>query len=164
MDPQHIEHSLTGRRWDDWMASLTQQTWVWASSGSWWRTRKPGMLQSMGHKELDTTAWLNWTELRPLLNNILKYYSTYKYLLNDWVRLFQFQNQKKDGNLHFWIFFHIHLVKWALLESLCGFLTLPLDDYHMEDICIISLHALIIQECCFCFKDLWRSSKWREGK
>ena len=117
-----------------------------------------------GHKELDTTEWLNWTELRSLLNNILKYYSTYKYLLNEWVRLFQFHNQKKDGNLHFWIFFHIHLVKWALLESLCGFLTLPLDHYHMEDICIISLHALIIQECCFCFKDLWRSSKWREGK
>ena len=27
-----------------WMASPTQQTWVWASSGSWWRTGKPGML------------------------------------------------------------------------------------------------------------------------
>ena len=22
--------------WDGWMASLTQWTWVWASSGSWW--------------------------------------------------------------------------------------------------------------------------------
>ena len=31
-----------------WMASLTQWTWVWASSGRWWRTGKPGMLQSMG--------------------------------------------------------------------------------------------------------------------
>ena len=31
-----------------WMASLTWWTWVWASSGSWWRTGKPGMLQSMG--------------------------------------------------------------------------------------------------------------------
>ena len=34
--------------WDSWMASLTQWTWVWANSGSWWRTGKPGMLQSMG--------------------------------------------------------------------------------------------------------------------
>ena len=25
---------------DDWMASLTQWTWVWASSGSWWWTGK----------------------------------------------------------------------------------------------------------------------------
>ena len=31
-----------------WMASLTQWTWVWSSSGSWWRTGKPVMLQSMG--------------------------------------------------------------------------------------------------------------------
>ena len=36
------------RRWDDGMASSTQWTWVWASSGRWWRTGKPGMLQSMG--------------------------------------------------------------------------------------------------------------------
>ena len=36
------------RRWDGWMASLTQWTWVWASSGRWWRTDKPGKLQSMG--------------------------------------------------------------------------------------------------------------------
>ena len=36
------------RGWDDWMASLTQWTWVWASSGSWWRTGKPGVLQSTG--------------------------------------------------------------------------------------------------------------------
>ena len=30
------------------MASLTQWTWNWANSGRWWRTEKPGMLQSMG--------------------------------------------------------------------------------------------------------------------
>ena len=30
------------------MASLTQWTWVWASSGRWWWTGKPGVLQSMG--------------------------------------------------------------------------------------------------------------------
>jgi len=36
------------RGWDGCIASPTQQTWVWASSGSWWWTGKPGMLQSMG--------------------------------------------------------------------------------------------------------------------
>ena len=36
------------RAWDGWMASLTRWTWIWASSGSWWWTGKPGMLQSMG--------------------------------------------------------------------------------------------------------------------
>ena len=34
------------RGWDGWMASLTRRTWVWASSGSWWWTGKPGVLQS----------------------------------------------------------------------------------------------------------------------
>ena len=32
---------------DDWMASPTQWTQVWASSRNCWRTRKPGVLQSM---------------------------------------------------------------------------------------------------------------------
>ena len=30
------------------MASPTQWTWVWANSRKWWRTGKPGVLQSMG--------------------------------------------------------------------------------------------------------------------
>ena len=46
------------RGWDSWMASPTQWTWVWASSGRWWRTRKPGMLP-WGYKESDTTEQLN---------------------------------------------------------------------------------------------------------
>ena len=32
------------RGWDGWMASLTRWTWVWASSGNWWWTGKPGVL------------------------------------------------------------------------------------------------------------------------
>ena len=39
------------RGWDGWMASLTRWTWVWASSWSWWRTGKPGMLQPMGSQK-----------------------------------------------------------------------------------------------------------------
>ena len=34
--------------WDGWMASLTQWTWVWASSGRLWRTEEPGVLWSTG--------------------------------------------------------------------------------------------------------------------
>ena len=49
------------RGWDGWMASPTQWTWVWVDSGSWWWTRRPGMLQFRGHKESDTAEWLNWT-------------------------------------------------------------------------------------------------------
>ena len=40
------------RGWDGWMASLTQWTWVWASSRRWWRTGKSGMLQSMGSQRV----------------------------------------------------------------------------------------------------------------
>ena len=36
------------RGWDGWMASPTQWTWIWASSGRWWWTGKPCVLQSMG--------------------------------------------------------------------------------------------------------------------
>ena len=52
------------RGWDSWMASSTQRTWVWASSGSWWRTGKPGVLQSRGvtksRIQLRDCTELNW--------------------------------------------------------------------------------------------------------
>ena len=41
---------------DGWMTSLTE-SWVWANSGRWWRTGKPGVLQSMGVQRVR----LNWT-------------------------------------------------------------------------------------------------------
>ena len=56
------------RGWDGWMASPTRWTWVGVNSRSWWWTGRPGVLQSMGHKESDTTERLNWTE--PLQNRI----------------------------------------------------------------------------------------------
>ena len=46
------------RGWDGWMASLTQWTWVWVNSGSWWWTGRPGVLQSMGSQRVDTIEWL----------------------------------------------------------------------------------------------------------
>ena len=40
-------------RWQDcWMASPNQWIWVWANSGRWWRTEKPGVLQFMGSKRV----------------------------------------------------------------------------------------------------------------
>ena len=40
------------RGWDGRMTSLTQWTWVWASSGSWWWTGRPGVLQSVGSRRV----------------------------------------------------------------------------------------------------------------
>ena len=53
------------RGWDGWMASLTQWTWVWVNSGSWWWTGRPGVLRFMGSQRVGR-EWvneLNWTEL-----------------------------------------------------------------------------------------------------
>ena len=51
-----IEDEMVG-----WL-SLTQWPWVWLNTRSWWWTGRPGFLHLWGHKELDTTEWLNWTE------------------------------------------------------------------------------------------------------
>ena len=76
--PPDIKSQLTGRDPDagkDWgqkekgatedemvgWQSPTQWTWVWANSGRWWRTGKPGILQSMGSQ-----SWIqlfNWTTI-----------------------------------------------------------------------------------------------------
>ena len=50
------------RGWDSWMASLTQWTWVWTISRSWWWTRKPGVLLSMESQRVrhDWATELNW--------------------------------------------------------------------------------------------------------
>ena len=37
-------------RWLD--ASWTQWTWVWANSWRWWRTRNPGVLQTLGSQRV----------------------------------------------------------------------------------------------------------------
>ena len=62
---------------DGWMASLTQWTWGWINSGSWWWTGRPGALQSMGSQRVghDWVTELNWTE--PRYNhafNIVRWY------------------------------------------------------------------------------------------
>ena len=48
------------RGWDGWMASLTQWTWVWADSGSWWRTREAWRAAVHGVAKSQTRL-SNWT-------------------------------------------------------------------------------------------------------
>ena len=50
--------------WDSWMASPTRWIWVWSTSGSWWWTGKPGVLQSMGLQRVrhDWATELNFVE------------------------------------------------------------------------------------------------------
>ena len=59
-----VWEEVDDRGWDGWMTSLTQWTWVWVNSGSWWWTGRPGVLQSMGSQRVrhDWATELNWTE------------------------------------------------------------------------------------------------------
>ena len=52
------------RGFDGWMASLTQWTWGWVNSGSWWWTGRPGVLRSIGSQRVrhDWATELYWTE------------------------------------------------------------------------------------------------------
>ena len=52
------------RGWDGWMASLTQWTWVWVNSGSWWWTGRPGVLWCLGLQRFghDWATELNWIQ------------------------------------------------------------------------------------------------------
>ena len=60
------------RRWDGWMASPDWWTWVWASSGSWWWTGRPSVLQSMGLQWVghNWATELNW--MKDLMIRTLK--------------------------------------------------------------------------------------------
>ena len=52
------------RGWDGWMASLTQWTWVWVISGSWWWTGRPSVVQFMALQRVEHNleTKLNWTD------------------------------------------------------------------------------------------------------
>ena len=74
------------RGWDGWMASLTRCTRVWAISGSWWWTGKPGVLQSMGSQRVrhDWATKLNWTSnplrLTHSLNHPVKNFGSFSFV------------------------------------------------------------------------------------
>ena len=56
-DWRQEEKGMTG--WDGWIASMTQWTWVWASSRRCWSRGKRGVLLSMGlgHRKM---LWQRW--------------------------------------------------------------------------------------------------------
>ena len=68
------------RGWDGWMASPNQWTWAWVDFRSWWWTRMPGLLQSIGLQRVghDWVTEVNCT-LTTLSDNI-KYWEG----INQW--------------------------------------------------------------------------------
>ena len=71
------------RGWYGWMTSLTQWTWVWVNSGSWWWTGRPGVLWSMELQRVrqDWATELNWTRF------VIAFLPRSKDLLISWLLL-----------------------------------------------------------------------------
>ena len=96
------------RGWDDWMASPTRWTWVWASSGSWWWTGKPGVLLSMGLQRVrhDWEAELIWVVLCILPMSSM-HYMYISFIIN--------------GSIIFTLFCtFLHLIYLGLYSILCN--------------------------------------------
>ena len=63
---------------DGWMVSPTRWTWVWASSGRWWRSGKSGTLQSMELQRVRHN-WVTEQQQYKQITNKDQLYSTGNY-------------------------------------------------------------------------------------
>ena len=112
------------RGWDGWMASLTRWTWVWASSGSWWWTGRPGVLQSMGSQRVrhNWMTELNW-KVSELVQRVLMY---------------PFPASPKDDILH----------THSLLSIIKTLFDFPIFHRHQLCVCVsIRFHQMYINRC-----------------
>ena len=70
--PPDVKNCLIGKDPDagkDWRQEekgMTENEIV-VTSGSWWRTGRPGMLKSMGLQMSDTAELLNWTKVKAIM-------------------------------------------------------------------------------------------------
>ena len=83
------------RGWDGWMASPTRWTWVLLNSGSWWWTRRPGVLQFMGSQGVkhNWETELYWTERKlwlQICSCLQDYPALWLNTIPSWVMYFTF--------------------------------------------------------------------------
>ena len=112
-----------GRRWDDWMASLIQCTWVWANSGKQWRTWKPGMLQPMGLQRHDWVTeqqqqFSNFSfqteQFKPLITQVNPTITTQKGMGEKQMTLKQGDGQREAHCIHLSVQFSCSVVSDSL--------------------------------------------------
>ena len=111
-----------------WMASPTQWAWVWVSSGSWWRTGMPGMLQSMGLQRVGH-YWANkldWTENKGWPNLQFSSYS-----METWRCVWENQISRLDAVTAFWGF--------HFSQSMRGRFQFCANIKHIKDVAAASL-------------------------
>ena len=65
-DLRQEEKRMTEDEMVGWMASPNWWAWVWASSGCWWWTRKPGILQMGSQRVRHTLNWKQCDNIQPL--------------------------------------------------------------------------------------------------
>ena len=98
-----------------WMASLTQWTRIWASSGRWWRTGKPDVLQSMG-SQTGGHGWVSEQQQQP--NSALNFY-TLKYIKKPPIPLHSLCYQPIQVSIISSQYSHKHLLNWSLWFQSC---------------------------------------------
>ena len=91
-----------GMKWSDGITN--SMTWVWASSGRWWWTGKPGMLQSMGSQWVGHD-WETEQRCHPAIITMRIWKSWYRTLLTCHVQ------EVTD-------FFLLRTVSWGVLSLL----------------------------------------------
>ena len=99
------------RGWDGWMALPTQWAWVWASSGSWIWTGKPGVLQSVGLQR----ARNNWVTKLTDYNLLTK-------AINLIIPFFPLWSSASARKTHFFkVFKELTYLKCCMLKSSLSF-------------------------------------------
>ena len=78
---------------DGWMASPTQYIWVWASFRRWWRTGKPGVLQSLGLQRVGRNWETDWTTT-PIVHTAIQSVGLWS---ADWTYRFQVHHLSQTG-------------------------------------------------------------------
>ena len=162
------------------MASPTRWTWIWPSCRSWWRTGRPGVLQSMGS---DMTEWLKiittlgiWVQHACLMSssrkrrNCLlqsKYVKVQEFRSMVWFPVLLLKlllNYSSGGPYlsyrYFWQFtLSFALENFASLSHLILWLTLPLPFMPIFSPMHLFYFTLSFQSLCHC-SDSHPHSSW----
>ena len=103
------------------MASLTQWTWVWVNSRSWWWTGRPGVLRFMGSQRVryDWGTELNWTELVLSFKRENKRKNYFEILKAFSYNILNFSPHQKQ--LEYWVILPLENA-WTLLSITVKFL------------------------------------------
>ena len=138
------------RRWDGWMASPTQWTWVWVDYRSWWWTGRSGVLWLMGLQRVEH-GWateLNWNLNSRIKTIKLLKENRRKSLVRQWyVRVYAQslqwcptfcdpKDQSLSGSSVHWIL-QARILKWVTMPSSRGS-SWPKDITHVSCVSWIS--------------------------